>query len=509
MKSRFHKEFKCLPFVISLVFLLTGCSTYDQQANNAVTFPKGSAQEPFPISFMTIAFTNDPATAESPVVKKIEEYTNTKLNLIWVNNSSYEDEMNLALSSGTLPNVILIPSKSSSVISAAKSGAFWDIEPYLGDYKNLRQANTTVLKNISIDGRIYGLPRMRTLGRYGIIYREDWLENVGLSEPKTINEFYNMLKAFTKNDPDKNGKNDTYGMILTNANISFDIMQTWFGVPKSWGIKDDGSLIPAHLTDGYKEALKFFRRLYAEKLVNQDFQIFDAARWNDPFVNSQGGCIVDVADRANTLASRLERAGVKDPAIDVMGTVSGPIGMKNYSTSGYSGFYAISKSSVRTEDELVKVLEFMDKLNEREMQDLLYYGIEGRHYIVENGKVIRKTAEGVSETERNDLSMMLTFIPKDLTTPVVTTDLREKINRIQEENEKIIVSNPAESITSDVYAEKGSILDKIINDARVKYITGEIDDAGLENAVQLWLKNGGSDYIKEINEKYAILKRKY
>jgi putative aldouronate transport system substrate-binding protein len=112
-------------------------------------------------------------------------------------------------------------------------------------------------------------------------------------------------------------------------------------------------------------------------------------------------------------------------------------------------------------------------------------------------------AEGVSETERNDLSMLLTFIPRDLTTPVKMTALREKVVRVQAENDKNIVSNPAEPLTSDVYTAKGTMLDKLVNEARIKYITGEIDDAGLDEALQLWRSSGGDDYIREMNEKYV------
>ena len=51
----------------------------------------------------------------------------------------------------------------------------------------------------------------------------------------------------------------------------------------------------------------------------------------------------------------------------------------------------------------------MDKLNEREAQDLLYHGIEDRHYIVQDGIVIRQTAEGSQKQKKNDLSMLLTL----------------------------------------------------------------------------------------------------
>jgi len=485
-----------------ITFLLTGCSLSTFQRDETLN------QKAFNISIMTTSFTNNPATENSSVVKALEEYTNTKLNINWVSNTAYNDKMNLALASGTLPNIMLITSKTSSVISAARSDAFWDLKSYLQSYGNLRLANQTSLNNISIDNTIYGIPRMRYPGRYGIVYRKDWLNNVGMSEPKNIDDFYNMLKAFTQKDPDKNGKKDTYGLILSMSDISFDIIQSWFGVPNVWGEDSNGKLIPAHMTSAYKESLKFLRKLYSEKLVNQDFTIFNTSRWNDPFVNGEGGCIIDVVDRANTLSSRLDRAGDSNSAIDVIGSVAGPEGLKNLSTSGNAGFYAISKSSVKTEDDLKRVLDFMDKLNDKKIQDLLYYGIEGRHYIVDNGNVIRKTSDGVSESEWNDLSMLLTFIPKDYTAPVQMTPLREKVMKVQDENEKIIVQNPAESITSDIYTQKGDILDNMISQARLKYVIGEIDEEALDNIFKAWLDKGGNDYINEINTKYSNLKSK-
>lgn len=497
--------FKYFYTAFLIIFLFTGCSS-DLLHKGETLKEKSEKSTPYNISIMTTAFTNNPASEESSVFKALEEYTNTKLDINWVNNSSYNDKLNIALASGTLPNIILITSKSSSVISAARADSFWKLKGYMQSYPNLRLANQISLNNISIDNNVYGIPRMRALGRYGIVYRKDWLNNVGLNEPENIDDFYQMLKAFTKNDPDKNGKNDTYGLILSMTDESFDIIGSWFGVPNVWGEDSKGQLVPAHATEEYKEALKFLRRLYSEKLVNQDFRIVSTSRWNDPFVNGEGGCIVDVVDRANTLVSRLDRAGDSNSVIDVIGSVSGPKGNRTLSTSGNSGFYAIAKSSVKTETELKKVLDFMDKINDKKAQDLLYYGIEGRHYIVENGYAVRKTTEGVSESERNDLSMLLTFIPKDYTTPVKLSSLREKVNKVQSENEEIIVSNPAEAFTSDVYTQKGDFLDNIINQARLKYITGEIDDNTLDSIFKSWMDKGGNDYLKEVNANYLKLK---
>ena len=495
----------CLVSILFILQLLTAC-THDSAVMSFRPFQPVSADS-FSITIMTTSFTKNPATSESPVVKAIEEFTGTRLNFQWVSNSSYEDQMNLVLASGNLPDVMLITSKSFSAVNAARAGAFTEIGSRLNNYKNLRQMNRLVMNNILIDNKLYGIPRMRILGRYGAIYRKDWLQNLGLKEPETIEDFYNMLKAFTYDDPDKNNLNDTYGLILTSSTVSLDIIQTWFGVPKVWGENSEGELVPAHLTPEYMESLRFLRKLYEEKLVNQDFPFFDPAYFNDPFVNGQAGCIVDVLDRANTLSSRMERIGLENAEIGLFGSVAWEKGKKSLSTSGYNGFYAISGYG-KSDHEIDLILQFMDKINEREAQDLLYHGIEGRHYIVRDGAVIRQTAEGVSETERNDLSMLLTFIPKDLTTPVGTDELREEIARIQAENEKILVSNPAEPFTSEVYYARGNFLDSLINNARIKFITGEIDEAEFHGMLNTWLESGGEEYISEINKLYRENKDK-
>ena len=85
-----------------------------------------------------------------------------------------------------------------------------------------------------------------------------------------------MLKAFTTDDPDGNGKDDTYGLVASKFNGPWDNMQIWFGAPNKWGDDGSGNLIPAHETPEYMEALKFFRQIYSEGLVNKDFAVMDA-----------------------------------------------------------------------------------------------------------------------------------------------------------------------------------------------------------------------------------------
>jgi putative aldouronate transport system substrate-binding protein len=488
----------------------------------ASTAPSAAAPKqlaPLDLNIMLPIFKTNYPKDDSPVAAELEKRTNTNIHFEWVPNSSYADKFNITMASGKLPHILYVGDiKGSSFVNAAKSGAFWEVGKYLKDYKNLSQANPVILNNSSIEGKNYGIFRGRALGRNGINYRKDWLEAVGLKEPKTIDDFYNMLKAFKEKDPDKNGKADTYGMVLVKWTgqwaSGFDTIKLWFGAPNKWGIVD-GKMVPEFQTEGYLEALKFMKKLYEEKLINQDFAVFDSAKWNDPVVNNQAGVIVDVTDNAARLDDKIHAALVKEgkdnPDIHYMNNiigVEGKNGLKALPTSGFAGMLAIPKSTVKTEEELKRILAFLDQLNEADMQLLTSYGLEGKHYTVEKEYVVPSKDTVLLESEVEGLNQMVPYIPEGRGMTVKQTPLRQQTTKIQKEAEKYIVANPAEPFVSTVYAQKGPQLDNIINDARIKFIVGQADEAALKAAFELWKKSGGDDLVKEMNDLYAAAQKK-
>lgn len=482
---------------------LVACSNSEKTSNEG---EKGDLKNS--ITIMTTAYSPEPPGKDSPVLKELEKFTDTDIKVNWVLDSAYQDKLNITLASGDLPHIMMMPAKIPSFISAVNDGAFWEIGPYLKDYPNLSQANEITLNNSSIGGKIYGIYRARPLGRNGVTIRKDWLKNVGLETPKTIDDFYNVLKAFTTDDPDGDGKDDTYGMVISKHAGPWDIMQTWFGAPNKWGEDANGDLQPDFTTDEYMEALKFFKKLYDEGLINEDFAVMDPLKWGDPLINSEAGVIVDVVDRAHRAEEDLllENPDLKEP-IDVFGAVEGPNGLYNLPTSGYSGMLAIPKSSVKTEEDLKRVLEFIDKLSEEKAQVLSFNGIEGRHYELTDGKLEVLTDNNeVLINEFTDLNQFQTGIPEDLRLKPEQTPVIQKEEEVKLKNEEIVVPNPAEALISEVYAQKGQQLDNIINDARIKFIVGQIDEAGFKEAIELWKTTGGDEYTKEINTLYQEAK---
>lgn len=522
MKEHAEKKSKRRIALLSVgtlaVTALAGCGgdKNETEASPAATAAKQPA--PLELSIMLPVFKTNYPKDDSPVAAELEKRTNTNIHFEWVPNSSYTDKFNITLASGKLPTIMYVGDvKSASFVNAAKSGAFWEVGKYLKDYPNLSGANPVILNNSSVEGKNYGIYRSRALGRNGVVYRQDWLDNVGMQTPKTIDDFYGMLKAFKEKDPDKNGKDDTYGMVLVKWTgqwaSGFDIIKLWFGAPNKWGVVD-GKLVPEHQYAEYVEALKFMKKLYDEKLINSDFAVMDSAKWVDPIVNNQAGVIVDVTDNAARIDDKIHAAlakeGKDNPDVHYMDNfagVAGNHGLRTLPTSGFSGILAVPKSSVKTEDELKRVLTFLDKLNDADIQTLLNSGLEGKHYTKVGDYVEPSKDTALLESEVEGLNQMLAFIPEDRALKVKQTPLRVKTAELQKECEKYIVANPAEPFISTVYSQKGPQLDNIINDARIKFIVGQIDEAGLQAAFDLWKKSGGDDLVKEMNNLYAAAKK--
>ncbi|WP_438446034.1 extracellular solute-binding protein [Gorillibacterium sp. sgz5001074] len=496
------KSGKLLPALAAgtTLLLLASCGAGEAPAGRR----SQQGAEPFAISIMSSAFSGAPAGPDNRILRMLEQYTNTRLDITWVPNASYTDKLNITLASGRLPMLLKAENtRTPAVANAIQAGAFWDLGPYLKNYPNLSKADPEILRQLAVDGKIYGIYRSRPQGRHGISYRKDWLDRLGLKVPATIDEFYEVLKAFTYKDPDGNGKQDTYGLTVSKYSLPWDVMQLWFGAPNQWGTGPDGALIPDFTTPEYREALRFFHRLYAEKLVNADFPIHDPARWNEPFIGGQSGVMVDVADTAGRLESALVQS---DPSavVDVAGYVTGPGGARVLPTPGYSGIYMVSKSAVSTEKQLLKVLEFLDRLNDPEMQRLLTYGMEDIHYTVKDGRLsVFEPASIPADSRLNDLSQLLIYIPERTASMFKpATPLRDKVQRVMEQNQRYLVPNPAAGLDSQTHKMKGTMLDSMIEEARTQYIVGKLDDAGWERTVQAWRESGGDRIIRETNAAY-------
>lgn len=516
--NRLHGVLKFSGVVALSAIILAGCGQGSGTSNNnkgnlssPTSTPSTASQEttkpsePLKLSMMNQYYSVEPPKADNEAIKLIEEYTGTKLDITWVPNSAYNDKVNATIAGGELPQIMLITSnKSPSIVNAVKSGMFWEIGPYLQDYPNLSKLNSLVLNNVSVDGKVYGIYRSRPVAREGAILRKDWLTTLGLGEPKTLDDIYNAIKAFTKEDPDKNGVDDTFGMYEGRALNGFSPLLSWHGGYNLYGI-EDGKVVVDFSKEEYLDVLKFYKRLYDEKLINQDFAVAPGAKRQETMNQGKAGIIFGALDDTNSGFNDLYKV-VPDAELDVIGSINGPKGERQMLfNGGYNGLYMFPKTSVKTEEELKGILGFLDKLADKDMQNLFEWGIEGKHYKLENGVPARTDGKSY-ETDVNSI-YQLRFDDGSLVTAGEDAPIVKKYKQIFRDNVDIVVANPVEAFESATLAEKGSEITKIIQDARVKFIMGEIDEAGWHSAVEQWRKSGGDQALAEYTEQYNAVQK--
>ena len=469
----------------------------------------GSKAEPLDaenptIKVMTKQFATESAGEDSPVLQELEKYLGVNLEMTWAPSSNYDEKLTATMGSGNYPHAMLVGSRSSAIIQASRKGRFWDVTEKFSDsakFPNLAQANPMINHNISIDGKVYGVYRARTVGRAGISIRKDWLANVGLETPKTIDELYNVLKAFKEQDPDGNGQADTYGMIITDYLAGpLDNIAVWMGAPNQWGVDESGKLAPDFMFEEYVDALRFLNKCYAEGLINQDMATYDSSKWNEQFLNSKAGVIIDVADRARRLAQNMEN----QDCVDVFGYVTKDANTapRTLPTTGYDGYYVFPKAAIATEADLDIVLTMMDKCNDEYALNLMNYGIEGRSYDLDaEGFVVKKDDPAITK-EYADLNQFATGIIASPLKTRYTAPVAEKVELVYADNEQYAVANPAQPYVSDTYSTAGPQLDAIMAEADTKFIIGQITEDEWKAQRDRWLQQGGQKVIDEYNAAY-------
>ncbi|WP_159887302.1 extracellular solute-binding protein [Paenibacillus puerhi] len=461
-----------------------------------------SSKEPLKLSMLNILYDPEAPKADNPIIGELEKRTNTKLEITWTPDKTYSDKLNVTIASGTLPDIIMVDNPGmASIVNSVRSGMFWEIGPYLKDYPNLAKLNPNILNNISVDGKLYGIYRQRDLTQGSINFRKDWLDNLGLKEPKTMDDLYQIIKAFTLDDPDKNGKNDTIGLTEDkNLAVSFREIATYLGGPNKWEVKD-GKLSPDFMSPAFMETMKFYKRLYDEKLMNLDFPTLNQKR--DNFAKGKAGVIFEKPGSTIAVMEDLVKIDPK-AQLDFVGGLTGPQGDRRYAGNGYFGVFMFPKTSLKTEQQLKQALGFMDKLLTPENQTLLFTGIEGRDFTVENGKAIMNTNQAKAD---NLTTLSQLQLSTDAAIPKNVDDIIMKASKLTKENEKFAVYDPAAAFISETKTSKGDDLQKIIEDARIKFILGSIDEAGFKKELDRWMTSGGSKVIDEMTAQYNQMKK--
>lgn len=239
--------------------------------------------------------------------REIESRFNIVVKNLWsADQSQYVTKLNVSIASGDLPDFYQVTnSQFSSVVNSGLSYDLTDIyNKYASaDIKNMMAADKAGYDSGVIGGKLMGLgmSHYTPISLTNVIWiRDDWMKKFNFSAPKTLDDLAKILEAFTAQDPDGNGKNDTYGLAISKNLYDTATSQTGLGLvdgifnayhayPGIW-IKDaSGKIAYGSVQPEMKLGLAFLQDMYKKGVISQEFGLMDSAKIDEAMTAGKVG----------------------------------------------------------------------------------------------------------------------------------------------------------------------------------------------------------------------------
>jgi putative aldouronate transport system substrate-binding protein len=230
------------------------------------------------------------------------EKLNIVYNVKWTaERGQMGQQLDLAIAANDLPD--MFEANASQVYRLAVAGQIEPLTPYYdkyvvgavkGDYE---YNNRAFLNMATVDGELYGVPESDDFaGRIPLLYiRQDWLDRLGLQAPANLQEFLAVCDAFVNQDPDGNGRKDTWAMAINSGlGNSLDFIANAFGhYPNQW---DDygGKLAYTDIQESILGPLNVLRDMYKKGYIDPEFGVKDDTKMGQDIASDRIGMLPGV-----------------------------------------------------------------------------------------------------------------------------------------------------------------------------------------------------------------------
>jgi putative aldouronate transport system substrate-binding protein len=209
-------------------------------------------------------------------------------------STDYDQKVNLAIASNDLPDAMVV--NLAQFTEMVKAGQLADLTDTYNRFvspkvKQMMDSSKGVaLKAVTVEGKIMAIPSLTVPDDgYQLMWiRKDWLDQLGLQVPKTMDEIEKVAQAFVEKDPGGLGAGNTigilgpqnggvmYGTFLapTNVNFGFDpVFFSYSAYPGFWLKGADGKAVYGSIQPETKTALARLADLYKKGLIDKEMGV--------------------------------------------------------------------------------------------------------------------------------------------------------------------------------------------------------------------------------------------
>jgi putative aldouronate transport system substrate-binding protein len=429
--------------------------------------------------------------ADTLTFKTMAEKLNLKLNIESVVQSEAKQKFSVIVSAGDYPDVMA--GSLADINSFGMSGAFLPLDDLIDQYapnikKYLVENKEAMAQCAASDGKIYGIPMLSAVRTaMGYCIRQDWLEDLNMQTPVTVDDWYNVLKAFKTNDLNGNGSGDVTPLVLdrTWENYYMNFADAWGielnGNNDYWMIKN-GEVVFAPSLPEAKEYLATMAKWYKEGLIDSEFITREDTN-NFHILNNKAGA---TCYWTGYVAAQNVNAEVlaNDPDTNWQ-VIQPPVLTKGQEPRTYSQqadvvnyAWAISSSAKNSVD----IIKMFDYVYSDEGSLLFNFGIEGEGYDIVEGQpkykdsIINGDGGTISYIRKNGMQALIGMrqMPEYEAASCVNEDVRAQLfNYI--DKDYFYPVNPTLTLTEaeqEIYDIKMSAIKTYADEELLKFFIG-------------------------------------
>lgn len=321
INKRFGVRFVSLLLIAT--FFVNGCSSSlstkelsaddrKKQMKKAETTPfcKYPEEITYTLGKMTGADNSNMPSGDTYENNVYTRYLKDKLNIqnkdtFEVSDEEYDSFVSMATATGDLPDVMLVKSHEE-LEELVNKDLIADLSQVYEDcatstIKDIYDSyDDSLMKSVAFDGKIMALPETNIEDGPNLLWlRKDWLDELGLEEPRTMQDVEKIVKAFVQEDPGNNGEGQTVGLLcdtkLTgecgySSQYLMDILfSSCNAYPKQWIKNGDNEVVYGSIQPEVKAALGKMQKYYKEGIIDRNFLLRTTNNLKELIINGKSG----------------------------------------------------------------------------------------------------------------------------------------------------------------------------------------------------------------------------
>ncbi|WP_339242817.1 extracellular solute-binding protein [Paenibacillus sp. FSL R5-0517] len=542
--------------VLALSAALSGCSSgNDKQTETSapattLELKDGKYDPPVSITYLRpwgpdVKFKPGEDQDNNVHTKWAKEKLGIELKNQWISpstNNAFETKLRLSLASNAeMPDIISYRGEFNLVRELIESGKFVDagelFDQYASDtWKAAVNEDPSVWYPYMQDGKRIGIPILDYAynGDPVMWIREDWMKKFNLEAPKTIDDLEVIMETFTNQDPDGNGKQDTYGLTIGFKNW----LNTWmseagwvFGaygtMPNQWNLTADGKLEYGSVTPGAKQALAKLQSWMSKGYIPEEAGVYDETKAAEEFTAGKAGIVVGPHWMPSWPLEDVKKNN-PDAEYKAYPIPSGPDGQAGrHGTSNGNGVVLINKDMKNPEAFFTYQNYLFDHYaNPKEGDEFEHGFAEGYDWVMVDGKPSTDASlTGGYAPEKYTLTfdgaripnLSMTTLAKLASGEEPTTPFEKKIKsgvptpmldaaKIVLDQKDIVFNQMFTGAPSMTMQMNNDILTKMEKDTFSQIVYGKTSVDAFDSFVEKWKSSGGDQITKEVNEWYESVK---